>query len=144
MKYEVCRLRKFSVIALQQSVDGQTDGQTVRRQTQWLLKGSRIFDGGTSLYLFSTCKICNMKRRFERQNLMFTYGLVHAKVSLFYLMCVIGCQFYGRLRLIRSVWRASKFSVFKIDRNGNFVGLLHHPFWLQLILAPFGHYFSTF
>ena len=53
-------------------------------------------------------------------------------------------KFYGRLRLIRSVWRASKFSVFKIDWNCNFVGLLHHPFWLQLVLALFGHYFSTF
>ena len=42
------------------------------------------------------------------------------------------------------ICRASKFSVFKIDRNCNFVGLLHHPFWLQLILALFGHYFSTF
>ena len=28
MKYEVCRLREFLVIALQQSVDGQTDRQT--------------------------------------------------------------------------------------------------------------------
>ena len=53
-------------------------------------------------------------------------------------------KFYGRLRLILSVWRASKFCVFKIDRNCNFVGLLHHPFWLQFILAPFGHNFSTF
>ena len=26
----------------------------------------------------------------------------------------------------------------------NFVGLLHHPFWLQLVYALFGHYFSTF
>ena len=50
----------------------------------------------------------------------------------------------SRLQLIRSVWRASKFSVLKIDRNCNIVGLLHHPFWLQLILAPFGHYFSNF
>ena len=41
-------------------------------------------------------------------------------------------KFYGRLRLIRSVWRASKFSVFKIDWNCNFVGLLHHPFWSLL------------
>ena len=49
---------------------------------------------------------------------------------------------YGRPRLIRSIWRASKFSVFKIDWNCNFVGLSHHPFWLQLVLAPFGHYFS--
>ena len=28
MKYEVCRLRDFLVIALQQSVDRRTDGQT--------------------------------------------------------------------------------------------------------------------
>ena len=26
----------------------------------------------------------------------------------------------------------------------NFVGLLHHPSWLQLLLALYGHYFSTF
>ena len=32
----------------------------------------------------------------------------------------------------------------KIDRNCNFVGLLHHPFWLELLLALLGHYFSTF
>ena len=24
------------------------------------------------------------------------------------------------------------------------MGLLHHPFWLQLVLALFGYYFSTF
>ena len=53
-------------------------------------------------------------------------------------------KFYGRLWLIRSVWRASKLSVFKIDWNCRFVDLLHHPFWLQLVLALFGHYFSTF
>ena len=51
-------------------------------------------------------------------------------------------KFYGRLRLICSVWRASKVSVFKIDRNCNFVGLLHHRFWLQFILILFCHYFS--
>ena len=34
---------------------------------------------------------------------------------------------------ICSVWRASKFSVFKIDWNCNSVGLLHHPFWLRLV-----------
>ena len=26
----------------------------------------------------------------------------------------------------------------------SFVGLLHHPFWLQLVLARLGHLFSTF
>ena len=25
-----------------------------------------------------------------------------------------------------------------------FVGLLHHPLWLQLVLALFGHYFFNF
>ena len=53
-------------------------------------------------------------------------------------------KFYGQLRLIRSVWRASKFSVFKIDWNCNFVGLLHQPFWLQFVLPLFSHYFSIF
>ena len=37
-------------------------------------------------------------------------------------------------RLICSVWRASKFSVFKSDWSCNSVGLLHHPFWHQLVL----------
>ena len=27
------------------------------------------------------------------------------------------------------------FSVFKIDRNCNFVGLLHHPFWHLLVIT---------
>ena len=31
----------------------------------------------------------------------------------------------------------------KIVRNCNFVGLLHHPFWLQLVLARLGYLFST-
>ena len=46
-------------------------------------------------------------------------------------------KFYGRLRLIRSVWRVSKFSVFKLDWNCNFVDLWHHPFWLQLHFGTF-------
>ena len=46
-------------------------------------------------------------------------------------------KFYRRLRLIRSVWRTSSFSVFKIDWNCNFMGLLHHPFWLQLVFWHF-------
>ena len=46
-------------------------------------------------------------------------------------------KFYGRFRLNGSVWRASKFSVFKLDWNCNFVGLLHHPFWLQLVSGTF-------
>ena len=32
----------------------------------------------------------------------------------------------------------------KIHRNCNFVGLLHHPLWLQLVLALLGDLFSTF
>ena len=42
-------------------------------------------------------------------------------------------QVLRSVRLIRSIWRASKFSVFKIDINCNFVGLLHHPSLLQLV-----------
>ena len=53
-------------------------------------------------------------------------------------------KFYGRLWLIRSVWRASKYSVFKIDWNCNFVGLLHHRFWFQLVLTLFGYTFQFF
>ena len=41
-------------------------------------------------------------------------------------------KLYGRFRLIRSVWRASKFSVFEIDLNCNFVGLLQIPFGFSL------------
>ena len=32
----------------------------------------------------------------------------------------------------------------KIDRNCNFVGLLHHPVWLKLLSAVFGHHISIF
>ena len=32
----------------------------------------------------------------------------------------------------------------KIVWNCNFVGLLHHPFWRQLVSARLGHLFSTF
>ena len=39
-------------------------------------------------------------------------------------------MFFNRFRMIRSICRASKFSVFKIDRNCNFVGVLHHTVWL--------------
>ena len=46
-------------------------------------------------------------------------------------------KFYGRLRLIRSVWRALKFSVFKIDWNCNFCGFIT-PFLLA------SAYFGTF
>ena len=46
-------------------------------------------------------------------------------------------------RFLRS--RASKFSsVFKIDSNGNFVGLLYHSFRLQLVLAIFWHHIPSF
>ena len=40
------------------------------------------------------------------------------------------------------VLRASKLSVLKINWNCNFVGLLHHPFWLQLVLALSDHHFQ--
>ena len=53
-------------------------------------------------------------------------------------------RFYGRLRLIRSVLRASKFSEWKIDWNCNFVCSLHNSVWLQLVLALLGHHVSIF
>ena len=47
-------------------------------------------------------------------------------------------KFYGRLRLISSVLRASKLSVLKIDKDCNFMGLLHRHFSLQLVLVFLG------
>ena len=44
-------------------------------------------------------------------------------------------KFYGRLRLIRSVLRASKFSVLKLIEIVILWVFLHHPCWLQLVLA---------
>ena len=37
-----------------------------------------------------------------------------------------------------NVLRAFKFLRFKIDWNYDFVGLLHHPFWLKLVSALWG------
>ena len=37
-----------------------------------------------------------------------------------------------------SVWRASKLSVLKIDKNCNFMGLLHHHFLIQLVWVFLG------
>ena len=51
-------------------------------------------------------------------------------------------KIYGRLRLIRSVLRAWKIFRIKIDWNCNFVGLLHHPFWLQLVMTLSGNHFQ--
>ena len=53
-------------------------------------------------------------------------------------------QIYGQLQLIRSVLRALKISEMKNDWNCNIVGLLHHPFWLHLILALLGIAFLHF
>ena len=52
-------------------------------------------------------------------------------------------KFYGRLRLICSAWEHQNFpckSWLKLWLEG----LLHHPFWLQLVLALLGHLFPTF
>ena len=48
------------------------------------------------------------------------------------------------LQIYRSCSYSINFSVFKINWNCNYVDLLHHPFWLRLVLALFGQYFSTF
>ena len=42
-------------------------------------------------------------------------------------------KFYGRLHLIRSVSRASTFSVLKFIEM--VMGFIRHPFWLQFVLA---------
>ena len=47
---------------------------------------------------------------------------------------------------VKSKYKNTFIKIFrdKIVCNCNFVGLLHHPFWLQLFLARLGHLFSTF
>ena len=60
-----------------------------------------------------------------------------------YFVLAFVAKFYGLLWLIRSVWEHQHFP-FKIDWNSYFVGLLQHPFWLQLYLALFGHHIATF
>ena len=66
------------------------------------------------------------------------------KAPLIQEIVFITIKFYGRLRFICSVLRASKFSVLKIDRNCNFEGLLLHPFWLKLLSVFFGIIFQLF
>ena len=51
-------------------------------------------------------------------------------------------KFYGRLRLIPSVLRASKFSMLKLTEI--VVCFLHHPLWLYLYLSLLGNHFSIF
>ena len=46
--------------------------------------------------------------------------------------------------LSRREQRLYKILVFKIDINCNSVGLLHHPFWLYLVLALLGIHFQLF
>ena len=54
-------------------------------------------------------------------------------------------KFYGRLRLIRSVWEHQNFSVCKIDCNCNIVGLFTPiPFGLSLIWHFWGITFQPF
>ena len=51
-------------------------------------------------------------------------------------------KFYGRLRLIRSVWRASTFSVFKIDWNCNCGCIITPSFFASACLGTL--VFTTF
>ena len=78
---------------------------------------------------------CSLAARFGSLVTPYLYHLVSMNPDI--------AKFYTRLRLMRSVWRASKLSVFKIDWNCNFVGLLHHPFWLPL-LSHFLTFFQHF
>ena len=50
-------------------------------------------------------------------------------------------KFYGRLRLIRSILRASKFSEIKLIEIVIFVGLLHHHLWFKGVSELFEHAF---
>ena len=53
-------------------------------------------------------------------------------------------KFYGRPRLIRSVWRASKFSELKFTEIVILWVYYTIPFDFSLFLALLGHQFSTF
>ena len=52
-------------------------------------------------------------------------------------------KFYGRLRLVRSVLRASKFSVLKLTEIVILLVYYTIPFGFSLFLALFGHHFSN-
>ena len=112
----------------------------------------------------STCKF--QKKRFalyEIYTLTLCYSYLHEKqtsriqsLSILYAhftsttswvsQRALVAKFYGRLQLIRSVLRAIilKFSVLKFFCNCNFVGLLHHPFWLQFVSGLKWYLFFTF
>ena len=53
-------------------------------------------------------------------------------------------KFYGRLRLVRSVLRASKFSVLKLTEIVILWVYYTIPIGFSLFLALFEHHFSTF
>ena len=85
-------------------------------------------------------------------NLPYLYSTSHLEYLLILSSVTVGgpvsprgtCSQVLRSTSVRSVWRASKFPCLKLIEIVIFVGLLHHPFWLQLVLALFGHYLSTF
>ena len=52
-------------------------------------------------------------------------------------------KFYGQLHLIRSVSRASTFSVLKFIEI-LVLGFIRHPFWLQLVFVTLSTFFSYF
>ena len=83
---------------------------------------------------------CSVSQELNHYITAAPYGMSYEKMSIWHLkrflysFCIyFVAKFYGRLRLIPSVLRASKLSVLKIDKKCNFMGLLHCHFLLQLV-----------
>ena len=67
--------------------------------------------------------------------------------NTFYLFLVWFFEDLRRFSGISATWKQEITTFWQNKRllyRTYFVGLLHPPFWLQLVLALFGHYFSTF
>ena len=91
---------------------------------------------------------------FIRIKMVYTDKL--KSLFIFQLLCECHCwstkesprahvvKFYGRLRLVRSVLRASKFSVLKLAEIVILWVYYTMPFGFTLFLALFRHHFSTF
>ena len=82
---------------------------------------------------------CSVSQELNHYNTAAPYVVSYEKMSILslkrflYSFCIyFVAKFYDRLRLIPSVLRVSKLSVLKIDKNCNFLGLLHPHFLLQL------------
>ena len=61
------------------------------------------------------------------------------ELNYFYTICVFDLHEISGHRRVTVI--RHRMILISIDWNCNFVGLLHHPFWLHLVLALLGQYF---